>query len=134
MSSISQQIKSIEDIEIPEDLHNKIMQKALFLKFKKPIIFIVFLMLIDLSAHAWHIVNRLIEVNMPQIALNHLINLDFTFSIANLFLFIRPIILISFIINIVVIGYITLFYLSSRQKGVQRILPYNILKLIPYKK
>lgn len=51
----SEKIKSIHEVEFPENLHGKIMRKLAFLQFRTPFLIVVSLLILNLLVSGWYI-------------------------------------------------------------------------------
>jgi hypothetical protein len=103
-------IKNLQQIDFPINVHNKIMRKIYFLKFLIPLLFIIVLTTINLINSAWHFLIKAAEMQTWSVIatmFDHFeLSLDYLKSLAITTLENTPVNLMpALIINLILICY-----------------------------
>lgn len=104
-------INNLTQLDFPANLHNKIMRKIYFLKFRLPLLFIIMLTAVNLINSAWHFLNKTAEMQTWSVIatmFDHFeLSLDYLKSLAATTLENTPINLLpTLIINLILIYYL----------------------------
>lgn len=104
-------LKNLPPIDFPENLHNKIMKRIYFLKFRWPLLLVIALTAINLINSVWHLLNKATEMQTwPVITtmFDHFeLSLDYLKSLALTTLENTPVNLMpGLIINLILIYYL----------------------------
>lgn len=119
---ISKKIQELEDVELPDGLHGRIVRQLLFLQFRTPFTIVVSLLIVNLLVSGWHIWVRVSENNAIEVLRIIIASFEFSSSylsnvmqtVTDLF----PISLIaSFILNLALVTYVTLAVRTIKNAG-----------------
>lgn len=118
-------IDNLEDQNFPLRLHEKIMRKVLFIKFRVPFLFIIFFSSFNLASSAWHFINKAVEMQTWSIIttmFDHFeLSLDYLGGSTQTALENTPVnLMMSFIINLILVYY--LIYIFKYFKRSNKIL------------
>lgn len=116
-------LKDITDLDFPVSLHNKIMRKVYFIKFRLPLFSLIIIASINLINSGWHLFNKTLEMESFTIMRTMLEQFDFSFDYLKSFwqTAIENIPLtsmFSFIINIILVYYLLIilkYFKRSKQ-------------------
>lgn len=116
-------INNLPDENFPLRIHDKIMRKIFFIKFRVPFLFIIILSSLNLIISTWHLINKAVEMQTWSVIttmFDHFeLNLDNLGSLAQTAIENTPVnLMISFIINLILVScliYIFKYFKRSNQ-------------------
>jgi len=104
-------LKNISDYDFPRGLHNRVMKKIYFLKFRQPLLFIISLSCLNLINSGWHFINKASEMQtfaiFQTMAQHSELSIDYLQSFCQTMLENTPVnLFLVFMINLVLVYYL----------------------------
>ncbi len=117
---LSERIRSLEDAALPEGLHGRIVRRLLFLQFRKPFLVVLGLLAVNLVVSGWHIYARFSEDGTLASTASGLIGFGwdrayFREAASVLFDLFPVSLLLTFIVNLALVGYLASVVINFRR-------------------
>jgi hypothetical protein len=118
--NLTEKLQNLENLEFPKNLHGKIMQKLIFLKFRTPFLIVVSLLASNLFASGWYIWLNLKENASIETATILLEDTDLSASsflnIFSTFKEIFPVsLMLGFLVNLCLVIYLWFVFYSFKK-------------------
>lgn len=119
MTNVSKKLREISEIEFPDGLHGRIMRKLFFIRYRGNFLLVAFLLTANIFLSGWRFWARMDELDTISVIRALLEGFDvsrgFTLNFFSTLSQSFPVISVSiFIINILVITYVTYLYFKFK--------------------